>query len=110
MCLGALAMLGIERPPNLVHVLFDNGIHESTGGQTTLSTTVDFCAVAAACGYPSVVTAANPDELGEQLAATIGQLAFILAPTLPGVPDDLPRPSITPAEVAARLREHVQKT
>jgi phosphonopyruvate decarboxylase len=110
MRLGALAMLGFERPPNLVHVLFDNGIHESTGGQTTLSTTVDFCAVAAACGYPSVVTAANPDELAEQLAATIGQLAFIFAPTLPGVPHDLPRPSVTPAEVAARLRDHLQKT
>jgi phosphonopyruvate decarboxylase len=110
MRLGALAMLGFERPPNLVHVLFDNGLHESTGGQTTLSTTVDFCAVAAACGYPSVVTAANPDELAEQLAATIGQLAFILAPTLPGVPHDLPRPSVTPAEVAARLRDHLQKT
>jgi len=108
MRLGALAMLGIERPSNLVHVLFDNGIHESTGGQTTLSSTVDFCAVAAACGYPSVVTVAEPDELGAQLAATAGQLAFIHAPTLPGVPDDLPRPNITPAEVAERLRTHLQ--
>jgi len=107
MRLGALAMLGDERPPNLVHVLLDNGIHESTGGQTTLSATVDFCAIAAACGYPSVVTAADPDELGAQLAATSGQLAFILAPTLPGVPKDLPRPTITPAEVAARLRDHI---
>ena len=107
MRLGALAMLGVERPPNLVHVLFDNGIHESTGGQTTLSPTVDFCAVAAACGYPAVVTAANPDELGVQLAATSGQLAFIHTPTVPGVPRDLPRPTITPAEVADRLRDHI---
>jgi len=107
MRLGALAMLGVERPPNLVHVLLDNGIHESTGGQTTLSSTVDFCAVASACGYPSVVTAAEPDELGAQLAATTGQLAFIYVPTLPGVPDDLPRPTVTPAEVAERLRAHI---
>jgi len=107
MRLGALAMLGDQQPPNLVHVLFDNGIHESTGGQTTLSTAVDFCAVAAACGYPAVVTAAGPDELGKQLAATAGQLAFIYAPALPGVPDDLPRPIITPAEVADRLRAHL---
>jgi phosphonopyruvate decarboxylase len=107
MRLGALAMLGYERPPNLVHILLDNSIHESTGGQTTLSAAVDFCAVAAACGYPSVVTAAGPDELHAQLAATVGQLAFIYAPTLPGVPADLPRPTMAPAEVADRLRAHI---
>lgn len=109
MRLGALAMLGHERPLNLVHVLFDNGIHESTGGQTTLSAGVDFCAVAAACGYPSVVTAAEADEFGAQLVATAGQLAFIYAPTLPGVPADLPRPTVTPAEVADRLRAHIAR-
>ena len=107
MRLGALAMLGYERPPNLVHVLIDNGIHESTGGQTTLSPVVDFCTVAGACGYPSVATAADPDELGAQLASSGERLAFIHAPTLPGVPDDLPRPSVTPAEVADRLRAHI---
>jgi len=107
MRLGALAMLGFERPPNLVHILLDNGLHESTGGQTTLSAAVNFCAVAAACGYPTVSTAAGPDELGVQLAATTGQLAFIYAPTLPGVPDGLPRPTMTPVAVADRLRAHI---
>jgi phosphonopyruvate decarboxylase len=109
MRLGALAMLGNERPSNLVHVLLDNGIHESTGGQTTLSAAIDFCAVAAACGYPSVVTAAGPAELGAQLVASAGQLTFIHAPTLPGVPDDLPRPTLTPAKVADRLRAHIAR-
>ncbi len=107
MHLGVLAMLGHERPANLVHVVLDNGMHESTGGQTTLSSTVDFCAVAAACGYPSAVSMADPGELGRQLIATDGQLAFIHVPTLPGVPDDLARPTITPAQVADRLRTHI---
>ncbi len=107
MRLGALAMLGHERPANLVHILLDNSTHESTGGQATLSAAVNFCAVAAACGYPRVVTAASAEELAAQLTATVGQLAFIYAPTLPGVPDDLPRPTMTPAEVADRLRAHI---
>ncbi len=107
MRLGALAMLGNERPPNLVHVLFDNGMHESTGGQTTLSAGVDFCALASACGYPSVVTASEPDALGAQLATPVGQLRFIYAPIRPGVPEGLPRPIITPVEVAERLRAHI---
>jgi len=107
MRLGALAMLGCQRPSNLVHILFDNGIHESTGGQTTLSAGVDFCAVASACGYPTVVTAARPEDLGAQLVTTAGQLAFIYAPTLPGVAGDLPRPDISPSGVAERLRGYL---
>lgn len=107
MRLGALAMVAVERPSNLVHVLLDNGIHESTGGQTTLSGAVDFCAVASACGYPSVRTAATPEELADRLTATAGRLSFIHAPTLPGVPDGLPRPTMAPAEVADRLRAHI---
>ena len=46
MRLGALTTLGNERPPNLLHLLLDNGMHESTGGQATVSRNVDFCAVA----------------------------------------------------------------
>ncbi len=107
MRLGALAMLGEQRPPNLVHVVLDNGIHESTGGQTTLSAGVDFCAVAAACGYPARRVAATPDELAACIAASRGGLTFIHAPTLPGVPEGLPRPTASPAEVAERLRAHI---
>lgn len=104
MRLGALATLGFERPANLVHVLLDNGVHESTGGQTTVSRSIDFSAIAAACGYPRVESAGTPEELATSLSEGQGALQFIHAPTLPGVPDNLPRPTITPADVAARLR------
>ena len=52
MRLGAMATVGFTRPDNLVHVLLDNGIHESTGGQTTVSASIDFPSIASACGYP----------------------------------------------------------
>jgi len=104
MRLGALATLGYERPTNLVHVLLDNGVHESTGGQTTVSRSIDFSAIAAACGYPRVTSVGAPDELAAVLNEAQGALQFVHAPTLPGVPDNLPRPTITPADVAARLR------
>src|SRR5262249_43067797 len=57
MRLSALATIGYERPANLVHILLDNEIHESTGGQATVSHSVDLAAVARACGYPRVVRA-----------------------------------------------------
>jgi len=103
MRLGALAILGHERPPNLVHVLIDNGQHESTGGQATVSATVDFGAVAAACGYPSVTAAATPAALRDALADRTPGLSFLYVPVLPGVARNLPRPAQTPVEVGARL-------
>lgn len=108
MRLGALSTVGYQRPDNLVHIVIDNGQHESTGGQATVSPHVDFCAIAAACGYPRVATASEPAGLAALLAAPAAGPLFIHVPVLPGVPANLPRPVITPAEVAARLRRHLQ--
>lgn len=106
MRLGALATAGYERPGNLVHVLLDNGLHESTGGQSTVSRSIDFCGVAAACGYAQVETVTRPEQLAVVLEQSTSELTFVHAPIQPGVPE-LPRPSMTPPEVAARLRAHL---
>ena len=110
MRLGALCTLGYERPPNLVHVLLDNGIHESTGGQMTVSRSVNFCAIASASGYPRTIPVSSPDELQRAVESASDELTFIHAPIMPGIPDDLPRPSIKPPEVASRLRAFLQDT
>ncbi|TDJ45134.1 MAG: phosphonopyruvate decarboxylase [Gammaproteobacteria bacterium] len=107
MRLGALATIGSERPARLVHVLLDNGIHESTGGQTTVSVSIDFTGIAAACGYPQIAAAGTPDELATLLRGAPDKLTFIYVPIVPGVPDNLPRPTCSPSEVAARLRAHL---
>ncbi len=105
MRLGAMTTAGFEKPPNLLHVVLDNGLHESTGGQATVSPGVDFCAIAAASGYPAVAATADPRTLGALVSGRKAGLAFLHAPIVPGVPAGLPRPTMTPAEVAARLRE-----
>jgi phosphonopyruvate decarboxylase len=111
MRMGAMATIGHERPANLMHILFDNGIHESTGGQATVSRSIDFRAIASACGYPSVHAAATGDELSALVApvtrSPAGRLTFVHVPLIPGVGDGLPRPSISPPEIAARLRSHL---
>jgi len=111
MRLGAQTTVGYEAPPNLVHVLLDNAVHESTGGQSTVARSVNFCAVAAASGYAQVQSEADPAGVANAVSQAFVSRpgpAFIHAPTLPGVPDGLPRPSITPAEVGQRLREYLQ--
>ena len=105
MRLGALATIGAERPANLVHLVIDNGLHESTGGQATVSANVDFCAIAAACGYERVARAPTTDAVAAAMQEP-GPL-FVYVPVRPGTPADLPRPSVTPEAVAARLRDHL---
>lgn len=107
MRLGAMATIGYERPGNLLHILLDNGVHESTGGQSTVSHSIDFREIAAACGYPEVSSAATADQLGEIVDRGASCLQFVHVPILSGVEEKLPRPSITPAEVAERLRRHL---
>lgn len=103
MRLGAMCTIGYERPANLVHILLDNGMHESTGGQATVSRSIDFCSIARASGYPHAVPVSTPAEMRDALGSC-ADLAFIHAPILPGVSDNLPRPSVKPREVAARLK------
>src|SRR5262249_14088568 len=101
---GALATIGARRPPNLVHLLLDNERHESTGGQATASRSTDLAAVAAACGYPRVVRATSLDECAGALSAGRGELSFIHVKTGPGENGALPRPTVTPRQVAERFR------
>jgi phosphonopyruvate decarboxylase len=110
MRMGAQATLGFERPPNLVHLLIDNGVHESTGGQATVSRSVDFCAIAAGCGYPRVSRVSSPRELAEILEEEADTLHFVHVPTVPGTPRPLPRPTLQPDAVARRLRSHLGAT
>jgi phosphonopyruvate decarboxylase len=108
MRLGAFATLGAERPPNLLHLLLDNGMHESTGGQPTVSRSVDFPALARAAGYPEAQTANDPEELCKQVERRASGLRFIHVPIRPGVSGNLPRPALQPAEVASRLRQFLE--
>ena len=107
MRLGAMATIGAEAPANLCHLLIDNGMHESTGGQATASATTDFCAVAAACGYSRVGRAVDAPGLTELLAPIAAGPRFIHLPVKPGTPDNLPRPTVSPEAVAQRFRDHL---
>ena len=51
MRMGAFATVGAYGPANFRHLLLDNGVHDSTGGQATVSPLVAFAQIAAACGY-----------------------------------------------------------
>jgi phosphonopyruvate decarboxylase len=106
MRMGNLATVGAYGGDNFYHVLLDNHVHESTGGQATVSSTLDFQALATACAYRSVFPGADatPDFAGFLQSKAP---AFLPVETSRGVPEDLPRPRVAPAEVARRLMQHL---
>jgi phosphonopyruvate decarboxylase len=102
MRMGNLATVGAYGSQNLFHLLLDNHVHESTGGQATVSTAVDFPAVAVACGYQSVFRA-NAVSPGFDGLLRAKAPAFMYIETSRGVPEGLPRPTVKPASAARRL-------
>ncbi len=60
---AALVTAGSQRPLPLLHVLLDDAVHASTGGQPTGADSVDVCGCARACGYPTVSTVGSVDDL-----------------------------------------------
>ena len=107
MRLGGLTTVGYQRPANLLHLVLDNECHESTGGQSTLSHSVDLCAIAAASGYPDTRRCTTVAEITALIADRSSGLKFAHFKIKPGTASDLPRPTIKPWAVAARLRHHI---
>lgn len=109
MRMGAFATVGAYGPPNLRHLLLDNGVHDSTGGQGTVSSLVSFAGVAAACGYAEALETEEVEVIGRWLEAPArGGPRFARLLIRPGTPHDLPRPSMAPADVKSRFIRHFQ--
>ena len=109
MRLEALASIGYYRPTNLIHVLLDNNMHDSTGGQQTLSHRIPLEHVAAACGYADVVSVTTGTDFERELKRALGSNgpSFIYTQILPGSLDSLPRPTLKPFEVKDRLMDYL---
>ena len=68
MHMGAMTMVSKVKAPNFLHVVLNNGAHESVGGQPSAGHLVDFTKIAQACGYATVGKAAETEgELTEAI-------------------------------------------
>ena len=100
MHLGSMALMGAVKPENVVHIVINNGAHETVGGQPTVSDRIDLCAIARGCGYPDAVCVDSPDRLMEALRAAKANkgLRFIEVRSAIGSRADLGRPTTTARE------------
>jgi phosphonopyruvate decarboxylase len=106
MKMGNLATIGAYRPDNLIHIVLDNGVHDSTGGQATVSAGIDMAGIALACGYAYAASCSGLEgfEQAYEQAQGSGGPALIHARIAPGSMGKLGRPTVKPPEVAQRFK------
>jgi phosphonopyruvate decarboxylase len=101
MNLGVLPMVAVAGA-GVLHVVVDNGMHESTGGQATVQK-ADFTALALAAGYESATPVATPAELrSAEIKATPALLHAVVGPRGDGIGR---RVEHTPQELVLRVRD-----
>ena len=100
MHMGGMAVIGANKPNNLIHVVINNGAHETVGGMPTVAEKIDLVAIAKACGYPNAVSVDTFEKLDEALqnAKSKNELALIEVKCSIGARDDLGRPTTTALE------------
>lgn len=100
MHMGSMAVLGANAPKNVVHIVINNGAHETVGGMPTVAQKLDFVQMAKACGYKNAVTVDTFDDLDKalQAAKAANALSLIEVKCSIGAREDLGRPTTTARE------------
>ncbi len=109
MHMGSMAVLGSNKPKNLIHVVINNGAHETVGGMPTVAADIDLVGIAKACGYPYAVCVDHFDDLDRELEAAKerNELSLIEVKCSIGARDDLGRPTTTALENKQNFMEYL---
>lgn len=113
MHMGGMTIIGDYAPKNLVHIVFNNGAHDSVGGQPTVGQKIDVEAIAKAVGYADVISVDSPMSLMAAMnhvnCAVIDGVSLINVNVGKGNRKDLGRPTTTPIENKNALMEELKK-
>lgn len=111
MHMGAMAVIGAKAPSNYIHVIINNGAHESVGGQPTVADRIDFIKIASGCGYRHTYSVSDLDELKTVLSELTGKQGPILLEVKAaiGSRDNLGRPTKTPMENKAVFMDYLRE-
>lgn len=110
MHMGSLAVLGSNKPKNLIHVVINNGAHETVGGMPTVAGSMDLIAIAKACGYPYAVSVDTFELLDAELEAAKNrnELSLIEVKCSIGAREDLGRPTTTALKNKQNFMEYLK--
>jgi len=105
MHLGGLAVLATEAPANMLYLLFNNGAHDSVGGQPTVASSLCFQKISTGMGFKGFRRVTDTKALSEVLDESneLPKPFFCEIVIASGSPDGLPRPSTSPQERMTEL-------
>ena len=98
MHMGSMAIVANKAPKNYVHVVFNNGAHDSVGGQPTVGLNIDLPAVAKAVGYKATISVDNKKDLIAALKGIAEGPILVEVKVKKGNRKDLGRPTTTPIQ------------
>lgn len=111
MHMGSMAIVANKAPKNYVHVVFNNGAHDSVGGQPTVGLKIDLPRVARAVGYPHTYSVSAKEDLMDVLneVKKNNDLSLIEIKVKKGNRKDLGRPTTTPIQNKEALMTFLKK-
>lgn len=111
MHMGAMAVIGANKPSNLVHIVINNGAHETVGGLPTVASEINLVKMAEACGYPYAVRVSKFEQLDKELQAAKErrELTLIEVECAIGAREDLGRPTTTALENKENFMRYLQE-
>jgi phosphonopyruvate decarboxylase len=106
MRMGSLGTIGYYNPKNLLHIVLDNNSYDSTGGQNTVSSNMNFVEIASASGYAKAYHVHSLDELEKFIKdwKKSKSLTFLYIRIAKGSMKNLGRPKLKPDSMFDRLR------
>ena len=111
MHMGAMAVIGANKPSNLVHIVINNGAHETVGGLPTVASEINLVKMAEACGYPYAVRVSEFEQLDKELQAAKErrELTLIEVECAIGAREDHGRPTTTALENKENFMRYLQE-
>lgn len=110
MHMGSMAVIGVNKPNNLVHIIINNSAHETVGGMPTVAGEIDIVSIAKSCGYPYAVSVDSFNDLDKELnyCKKAGNLCLIEVKCAIGARADLGRPKEKPCENKELFMENLR--
>ena len=111
MHMGNMAITAQMQPKNFTHIVFNNGAHDSVGGQPTVGLQINLCGIAKAVGYKTAISAGNTEQLEDAIKGMQQMEGPVLieAKVRKGNRKDLGRPTTTPVQNKVALMDFLKK-
>lgn len=100
MHMGAMAIIGANKPKNLIHIVINNSAHETVGGMPTVAEKISICEIAKGCGYKYIACVDNLKDLDKELEVIKekNELCLLEVKSSIGAREDLGRPTTSPTD------------